>query len=57
MELGGRGVLHRDLKPENFLFVDEDEDSTLKTIDFELPVFFKPGMVFLPYIYELLLST
>ncbi|KAF5819512.1 putative protein kinase CAMK-CDPK family [Helianthus annuus] len=37
------GVMHRDLKPENFLFVDEDEDSPLKTIDFGLSVFFKPG--------------
>lgn len=38
------GVMHRDLKPENFMFVDEDEDSPLKTIDFGLSVFFKPGM-------------
>lgn len=37
------GVMHRDLKPENFLFVSEDEDSPLKTIDFGLSVFFKPG--------------
>lgn len=40
------GVMHRDLKPENFLFVhdDEEEDSLLlKTIDFGLSVFFKPG--------------
>ncbi|KAI3696835.1 hypothetical protein L6452_29415 [Arctium lappa] len=40
------GVMHRDLKPENFLFVDEDEDSLLKTIDFGLSIFFKPGQVF-----------
>ncbi|XP_073052487.1 calcium-dependent protein kinase 26-like [Primulina eburnea] len=40
------GVLHRDLKPENFLFVDKEEDSHLKTIDFGLSVFFKPGEVF-----------
>ncbi|KAI3822675.1 hypothetical protein L1987_10270 [Smallanthus sonchifolius] len=40
------GVMHRDLKPENFLFVDEDEDSPLKTIDFGLSVFFKPGETF-----------
>ncbi|XP_051131179.1 calcium-dependent protein kinase 26-like [Andrographis paniculata] len=40
------GVMHRDLKPENFLFVNEDEDSPLKTIDFGLSVFFKPGEVF-----------
>lgn len=38
------GVMHRDLKPENFLFVSEEEDSALKTIDFGLSVFFKPGM-------------
>lgn len=37
------GVMHRDLKPENFLFVSKDEDSLLKTIDFGLSVFFKPG--------------
>ncbi|KAI3705413.1 hypothetical protein L1987_75650 [Smallanthus sonchifolius] len=40
------GVVHRDLKPENFLFVDKDEDSPLKAIDFGLSVFFKPGAVF-----------
>ncbi|KAL0671296.1 hypothetical protein Bca4012_034000 [Brassica carinata] len=28
------GVMHRDLKPENFLFVDDQEDSPLKAIDF-----------------------
>ncbi|XVE61359.1 hypothetical protein DITRI_Ditri06bG0033200 [Diplodiscus trichospermus] len=37
------GVMHRDLKPENFLFVNEEEDSTLKAIDFGLSIFFKPG--------------
>lgn len=37
------GVMHRDLKPENFLFVNEQEESPLKTIDFGLSVFFKPG--------------
>ncbi|KAK4756115.1 hypothetical protein SAY87_009872 [Trapa incisa] len=37
------GVMHRDLKPENFLFVDQQEDSLLKTIDFGLSVFFQPG--------------
>nr|GEW12968.1 calcium-dependent protein kinase 26-like [Tanacetum cinerariifolium] len=40
------GVMHCDLKPENFLFVDDDEDSPLKTIDFGLSVFFKPGVKF-----------
>ncbi|KAL9676692.1 hypothetical protein QQ045_004908 [Rhodiola kirilowii] len=37
------GVMHRDLKPENFLFVNQQEDSLLKTIDFGLSMFFKPG--------------
>ncbi|KAM7265576.1 hypothetical protein ACFE04_003259 [Oxalis oulophora] len=40
------GVMHRDLKPENFLFVNKDEDSALKAIDFGLSIFFKPGDVF-----------
>ncbi|KAF3638394.1 Calcium-dependent protein kinase 1 [Capsicum annuum] len=40
------GVMHRDLKPENFLFVNEEEDSSLKTIDFGLSVFFRPGETF-----------
>ncbi|KAF5473969.1 hypothetical protein F2P56_005915 [Juglans regia] len=40
------GVMHCDLKPENFLFVNEQEDSPLKAIDFGLSVFFKPGEVF-----------
>lgn len=40
------GVIHRDLKPENFLFVNEDEESPLVSIDFGLSVFFKPGEKF-----------
>ncbi|XP_057497270.1 calcium-dependent protein kinase 20-like [Actinidia eriantha] len=40
------GVMHRDLKPENFLFVNQEEDSPLKTIDFGLSVFFRPGETF-----------
>ncbi|KAI3838188.1 hypothetical protein MKX03_024832 [Papaver bracteatum] len=40
------GVMHRDLKPENFLFLGDGEDSPLKTTDFGLSVFFKPGEVF-----------
>lgn len=40
------GVMHRDLKPENFLFVNQSEDSKLKTIDFGLSIFFKPGDTF-----------
>lgn len=39
------GVMHRDLKPENFLFVNGDEEAALKTIDFGLSVFFKPGII------------
>lgn len=37
------GVMHRDLKPENFLFVDHEEEAPLKTIDFGLSMFFRPG--------------
>ncbi|XP_052875228.1 calcium-dependent protein kinase 26-like isoform X6 [Gossypium arboreum] len=40
------GVMHRDLKPENFLFVNDEEDSPLKAIDFGLSIFFKPGDTF-----------
>ncbi|GAA0173054.1 non-receptor serine/threonine protein kinase [Lithospermum erythrorhizon] len=40
------GVMHRDLKPENFLFIDEKEEAPLKTIDFGLSMFFKPGEKF-----------
>ncbi|PON44939.1 Calcium dependent protein kinase [Parasponia andersonii] len=40
------GVMHRDLKPENFLFVDNEEEAPLKTIDFGLSMFFKPGETF-----------
>lgn len=39
------GVMHRDLKPENFLFVDQQEDSLLKTIDFGLSIFLRPGIL------------
>lgn len=45
------GVMHRDLKPENFLFVDQKEESPLKTIDFGLSVFFKPGKLMNEVIY------
>jgi calcium-dependent protein kinase len=38
------GVMHRDLKPENFLFVNQQEESPLKAIDFGLSCFFKPGL-------------
>jgi calcium-dependent protein kinase len=44
------GVMHRDLKPENFLFVDQEEESPLKTIDFGLSVFFRPGTFLIGYI-------
>ncbi|XP_058084465.1 calcium-dependent protein kinase 10-like [Magnolia sinica] len=40
------GVMHRDLKPENFLFVNQMEESPLKTIDFGLSIFFRPGEIF-----------
>eukprot|EP01018_Ginkgo_biloba_P010730 Gb_22471 [translate_table: standard] len=40
------GVMHRDLKPENFLFSNKNEDSPLKSIDFGLSIFFKPGETF-----------
>ncbi|KAM5550639.1 calcium-dependent protein kinase 1 [Rosa sericea] len=40
------GVMHRDLKPENFLFVSQEEDALLKTIDFGLSIFLKPGEKF-----------
>ncbi|CAN4125631.1 unnamed protein product [Withania somnifera] len=40
------GVMHRDLKPENFLFVNEKEEPSLKTIDFGLSVFFRPDETF-----------
>ncbi|KAH7427567.1 hypothetical protein KP509_10G049500 [Ceratopteris richardii] len=40
------GVMHRDLKPENFLFLSKAENSPLKTTDFGLSVFFKPGEKF-----------
>jgi len=38
--------MHRDLKPENFLFANKKETAALKTIDFGLSVFFKPGNAF-----------
>lgn len=41
------GVMHRDLKPENFLFQSVDEDAALKTTDFGLSVFYKPGFFLL----------
>ncbi|XP_042056589.1 calcium-dependent protein kinase 20-like [Salvia splendens] len=41
------GVMHRDLKPENFLFVNQQEESPLQTIDFGLSAFFKPGETFI----------
>ncbi|RDX73743.1 Calcium-dependent protein kinase 2, partial [Mucuna pruriens] len=40
------GVMHRDLKPENFLFVNQQEEASLKAIDFGLSAFFKPGEIF-----------
>lgn len=49
------GVMHRDLKPENFLFVNQTEDAPLKTIDFGLSIFFKPGTDLLLSIFFLLI--
>lgn len=43
------GVMHRDLKPENFLFTSSDEDASLKSTDFGLSVFHKPGLNFVLY--------
>ncbi|KAG2301231.1 hypothetical protein Bca52824_029882 [Brassica carinata] len=40
------GVMHRDLKPENLLFASCDEDAPLKSTDFGLSVFCKPGATF-----------
>jgi calcium-dependent protein kinase len=40
------GVMHRDLKPENFLFDKPGDDAKLKTTDFGLSVFYKPGWFF-----------
>lgn len=47
------GVMHRDLKPENFLFDSPGDDAKLKTTDFGLSVFYKPGwfLGFLPFSY------
>lgn len=47
------GVMHRDLKPENFLFINRDEDSPLKTIDFGLSMFFRPGRCLDPRLFLL----
>ena len=47
------GVMHRDLKPENFLFSSCDEDGSLKSIDFGLSVFCKPGLVLILPPYDL----
>ncbi|XP_041021556.1 calcium-dependent protein kinase 11-like isoform X1 [Juglans microcarpa x Juglans regia] len=40
------GVMHRDLKPENFLFDSPGDDAKLKTTDFGLSIFYKPGEAF-----------
>ncbi|EEF38316.1 calcium-dependent protein kinase, putative [Ricinus communis] len=41
--LHSSGVMHKDLKPDNFLFLNEEQNSPLKVIDFGLSTFFKPG--------------
>ena len=40
------GVIHRDLTPENFLLLNKDKNSPLKSIDFGVSNFYKPGDVF-----------
>ncbi|XP_027368242.1 calcium-dependent protein kinase 29-like [Abrus precatorius] len=40
------GVMHRDLKPENFLFATEDENATLKLVDFGFSVFIEEGKAY-----------
>jgi len=40
------GLVHRDMKPENFLFKSAKEDSPLKTTDFGLSDFIRPGKKF-----------
>jgi calcium-dependent protein kinase len=35
-----QGVAHRDLKPENFLFLNKENDSPIKLIDFGLSIKF-----------------
>ncbi|KAJ4784720.1 Calcium-dependent protein kinase [Rhynchospora pubera] len=40
------GVMHRDLKLENFMLTNNDDDLSIKAIDFGLSVFFKPGEIF-----------
>lgn len=53
-----KGVMHRDLKPENFLFVNKEDDCLLlKTIDFGLSVFFKPGMYLMKIVYAICLCN
>ena len=46
------GVMHRDLKPENFLFSSCDEDASIKSIDFGLSVFCKPGLVLILSLHD-----
>ncbi|XP_057479157.1 calcium-dependent protein kinase 7-like [Actinidia eriantha] len=41
-----QGVMHCDLIPENFIFANKKETPALKTIDFGLSIFFKPGEYF-----------
>jgi len=36
--------VHRDLKPENFLLNSNEENATLKVIDFGTARFFEPGV-------------
>ena len=43
--LHSKDIIHRDLKLENFLFMDGDDDSVLKMIDFGLSKHFVIGEV------------
>ncbi|AEE82414.1 calcium-dependent protein kinase 27 [Arabidopsis thaliana] len=40
------GVMHRDLKPENFLLTSNDDNATVKVIDFGCSVFIEEGKVY-----------
>ncbi|XP_054797640.1 calcium-dependent protein kinase 2-like [Prosopis cineraria] len=40
------GVMHRDIKLENFMFLNNDENSPLKLVDFNLSSFHRQGEMF-----------
>ncbi|KAF5823005.1 putative protein kinase CAMK-CDPK family [Helianthus annuus] len=39
-------VIHRDLNPENLMYVDDNDGSTLKIIDFGISITFTSGQLF-----------